>query len=203
MRRARPNLRRRILDAALDLLEKDHADGLSIREVARRAGTTHQAPYHYFEDRGAILATLAEEGFIRLGDALIAARDSGPGQPEKQLTGCGAVYFNFGVAHPRLFELMFKRETYDPPRETLRAAATRAFEVLVGCIIAAQAAGKAPAGNPMPLVVMGWATAHGLATLASQGALTRGPVDLGLDLESIGALVARTVAAILASAGKR
>ena len=34
-------------------------DRLSMREVARKAGVSHQAPYHHFGDREAILAALA------------------------------------------------------------------------------------------------------------------------------------------------
>jgi AcrR family transcriptional regulator len=32
---------------------------------------SHQAPYHYFGDREAILAELAGEGFSRLGQSLV------------------------------------------------------------------------------------------------------------------------------------
>lgn len=46
---------------------------LSMREVARRAECTHQAPYHYFADRESILAALVVEGFEALAKRLEAA----------------------------------------------------------------------------------------------------------------------------------
>ena len=46
-----------------------------MREVARRAGCTHQAPYHYFANREAILAALVHEGFDELTDMLASARE--------------------------------------------------------------------------------------------------------------------------------
>ena len=61
-----PDLRHRILEAAADLLREEGLAALSMREVARRAGVTHQAPYHHFADREAILAELVSGGFAML-----------------------------------------------------------------------------------------------------------------------------------------
>ena len=58
------DLRQKVLDASLALIEEGGLDRLSMREVARKAGVSHQAPYHYFSDREAILAALAGEGFL-------------------------------------------------------------------------------------------------------------------------------------------
>ena len=57
------DLRQKVLEASLALIEEGGLDRLSMREVARKAGVSHQAPYHYFDDREAILAALAGEGF--------------------------------------------------------------------------------------------------------------------------------------------
>jgi len=57
------DLRRALLDAALELLAREGASALTLREVARRAGVTHAAPYRHFTDKQALLAAVAEEGF--------------------------------------------------------------------------------------------------------------------------------------------
>jgi AcrR family transcriptional regulator len=67
------DLRQKVLDASLTLIEEGGLDRLSMREVARKAGVSHQAPYHYFDDREAILAALAGEGFSKLGQSLMRA----------------------------------------------------------------------------------------------------------------------------------
>ena len=46
-----------------------------MREVARRARCTHQAPYHHFANREAILAALVCEGFEELAERLCAVHD--------------------------------------------------------------------------------------------------------------------------------
>ena len=52
------NLQAALEDAALSLLETQPAARISLREVARRAGVSHNAPYHHFGDRAALLHTL-------------------------------------------------------------------------------------------------------------------------------------------------
>ena len=71
------DLRRKVLKASLALIEAGGLDRLSMREVARQAGVSHQAPYHHFGDREAILAAIATEGLrhapagagVRIGQA--------------------------------------------------------------------------------------------------------------------------------------
>ena len=63
------DVRRLVLDAAIAIIEADGAESLSMREVARRAGVSHQAPYHYFGDRSGIFAAISEEGFTFLARA--------------------------------------------------------------------------------------------------------------------------------------
>ena len=57
------NLRQKVLKASVALIEAGGLDRLSMREAARKAGVSHQAPYHHFGDREAILAAIATEGF--------------------------------------------------------------------------------------------------------------------------------------------
>jgi AcrR family transcriptional regulator len=79
------------------MLEKQGVASLSLREVARRTGVSHNAPYRHFPDRGSLLAALAAEGFEMLGDAL----EKGPRRE------MGEAYVEFALAHPQRFRLMF------------------------------------------------------------------------------------------------
>src|SRR2546422_330429 len=55
-----------LLRAAGKTLERRGIAALSLREAARRAGVSHNAPYRHFPDREALLAALAAEGFAHL-----------------------------------------------------------------------------------------------------------------------------------------
>src|SRR5262245_23788463 len=100
------DLRRALLDAALEILAEGGAAGLTLREVARRAGVTHAAPYRHFEDKAALLAAVAEEGF-RAVYAEMLARSERVKDPVERLYQIGAAYVLFAVTHPAHFRVMF------------------------------------------------------------------------------------------------
>ncbi|MCA9555264.1 MAG: TetR/AcrR family transcriptional regulator, partial [Myxococcales bacterium] len=93
-KRDEPHLRDRILAASVELVQEAGIGALSMREVARRAGVSHQAPYHHFSDKEAILAALAEAGFRRLADALEAATGA---DAVEALTASGQAYLQFAI----------------------------------------------------------------------------------------------------------
>jgi AcrR family transcriptional regulator len=90
-------LRQAVLRTAGEVLEKEGLESLSVREVARRAGVSHNAPYRHFPDHDRLLVALVEEGFEMLIDAL--AR-----RPRREI---GEAYVDFALAHPQRFRLMF------------------------------------------------------------------------------------------------
>lgn len=157
------DLRRAILDAALDILAKDGAGALTLREVARRLGVTSAAPYHHFADKEAILAAVAEEGFIEL----VAAMEPPPAakKPMAKLRAQGMGYVRFAVGHPAHYRVMFGRLVDIPKYPALHAAAEKAFGALFESIVSAQAVKAVRAGDPMEHALLAWSTVHGLAML--------------------------------------
>jgi len=137
------DLRTAVLAAAGKLIEEEGLAGLSVREAARRASVSHNAPYRHFPDRDALLAALAEEGFAELERAL--ENCSG-----RQL---GEAYVRFALAHPQRFRLMFTRGA---PRATYERFATAFAGSGAEAKVAAAAA---------------WALVHGLAGLILDGHL--------------------------------
>ena len=67
------DLRRALLEAAREVLREQGPEGCSLREVARRAGVTHAAPYHHFPSREALLGALANEAYAELDRAMAEA----------------------------------------------------------------------------------------------------------------------------------
>lgn len=91
------DLRAALLEAAGRIVEKSGPAGLSVREAARRAGVSHNAPYRHFPDREALLAALADQGAGQLDEAL---KDLPPARMAR-------AYVRFARAHPERFRLMF------------------------------------------------------------------------------------------------
>lgn len=173
VRDARDDVRRRVLDAAVELIERVGLDGLSMREVARAAGVSHQAPYHYFADREAILAALAQEGFVLLGDLLDPVVKAEEPAVDR-FVRAGQSYVEFALAHPALFRIMFRPDmvTMEHFPET-HACGERCFAIVPELVAECIAEGLPPYPSPEALVVMAWSLPHGLACLLLDGPLLK------------------------------
>ena len=111
------DLRSELLRTSRELLDEAGPSALSMREVARRAGCTHQAPYHYFANREAILAALVCEGFDELADRLAVAHEGlGDADLHAVLVASGNAYVEFALRHPGVFRVMFRPDVCDPER---------------------------------------------------------------------------------------
>jgi AcrR family transcriptional regulator len=164
------DVRAGILQASLALMNEGGLGALSMREVARRAGVSHQAPYHYFADREAILAELAGDGFDQLYDYMVSAIGLARDKTSKN-RAMGEAYIRFALNHPELFRLMFRNEMCDLTRyPEAKAKAEKCFNVVIEVLDAhGHASDKA---NPdLTPVIASWAAAHGLATLLLEGKL--------------------------------
>src|SRR5713226_4202940 len=67
------DLKRVLVDAALRLAEEGGAEGVSVREAARRAGVSPGAPFRHFPNRVALLTAVAEEAQRRFRAEIDAA----------------------------------------------------------------------------------------------------------------------------------
>ncbi len=174
------DLRRALLDAALELVRTRGVDSLSLRAVAREAGVSHAAPYHHFADRRDLIAAVAEEGFHSLREAMVARAQAIP-HPAGQLQESGIGYVLFAMRHPAHFRVMFSPELADrADQPALQQAALASYEVLLVAIERCQAAGLARDGDPEVLSRAAWSQVHGLATLLLDGhfgAEARGEVE--------------------------
>ena len=158
-------LRETILRISRDLLNEGGPSSLSMREVARRAGCTHQAPYHYFQGREAILVALVEEGYRDLERALREARETSEGRaPQDATRAAGHAYLASALANPGVFRIMFRSDMYDAGAHPgLHAASLAARSQLRSLATLAY-------GNEDPRAeVTLWAYVHGLATLVLDG----------------------------------
>lgn len=164
-------LRRRILDASVELVETEGLGALSLREVARRAGVSHQAPYHHFADREAILAAIAEEGFAELGRRMVESQQ-GATTAGDRLGRAGGAYVRFACAFPAHFRVMFRPDLVKIqqfPEASCAADAT--FDGLVALVDTCLADGLGATEERDALVSFAWALSHGLAALLLDGPL--------------------------------
>jgi AcrR family transcriptional regulator len=177
------NLRQALLNAAERTVRERGAGDLSLRELARELGVSHGAPRRHFPDRQALLDSLAEAGFERLGRELRdALEDAGPGFVDR-LHGMAAAYLRFAIGDSALLELMFAGK-HREGAAALEQAAVQAFSPMLALIDQGQAQHFLEPGDPERVGLILFATVQGIATLVTAGMVASEQVD-GLLADSI------------------
>lgn len=164
------DLRRALVAAGVGLLTDRAASGLSLREVARAAGVSHAAPYHYFSDRAALLKAVGDacmHDFVAAQEKAVADAT----EPGERLDALGRAYMSYAVESPHAFALVFDAELCPPgdPSPERAPLIARNEELLIACVIDAQQTGRWVDADPTTLSVGVWGSVHGLATLVHDG----------------------------------
>ncbi len=173
------DLRRVIIDTAMDMLVEQHAWQFTLREVARRAGVSHNAPYKHFTDKAALLNELAFLGFDRLHDALSLAVSAGGGDFAAELDGMAQAYLRFGAENSALYHLMFGAEVAAAAELHKEPRALAPFDLLLEVLERGQLACEVDDRPVRGLAAACWAQLHGLTTLKLDGLLR--PEKVGED----------------------
>ena len=159
------DLRRALTDAALAMVTEEGAWNFTLREVARRAGVSHAAPYNHFADKAELLAEVAALGFRALRRGMEGG-SRGARSARRALLGIATGYVRFGVEHPAHYRLMFGPELAQKERyPVLQEASDATFAVLTSALQRGQAAGELRRGPVRDQAVVAWSLVHGLTTL--------------------------------------
>ncbi|MEM1048196.1 MAG: TetR/AcrR family transcriptional regulator [Pseudomonadota bacterium] len=190
--RAKKNLREACLDEALALIEESGTEKLSLREVARRLGVSHQAPYKHFQSRDHILAEIVARCYADFAHHL----DSRPrtGDPHEDMAEMGRHYFDYAARHPLQYRLMFN--TALPPGDAhpdMTKQARHAFTLLRAAL--ADLPDRAPVeGLPASVdldALFVWSAIHGLVSVLHSDALDSVDIDKAALEAAIPGILAR------------
>jgi AcrR family transcriptional regulator len=165
------NLREALLEAGLELLRRDSAESLGLRELARQAGVSRTAPYRHFESKEALIAAIAEQGFLRLQAYQDEAKRRYPDDVEAWFLEGARQYIRFAVDHPEHLKVMFGPYISHTPGHTdhpVYAVGNATFGKLVELVETAQRIGLVRAGDPVEVSVSVWSMLHGFAMLMVQ-----------------------------------
>jgi AcrR family transcriptional regulator len=185
MRHAKPyhhgNLREALLKAALRLISEVGPNAFTLREVARRAGVSHNAPYRHFRDRDELMAAVSTEGYGELTRTMKEAAESGSSALAR-LKQAGLAYVKFALRRPEHFTVMFdapaskpsEKVCFNPAKMKIKypeaaEAAEESFRTLMALVEACQRERVMPAGDTKALALLAWSMVHGIAKLAITG----------------------------------
>lgn len=167
------DLRRALIETALQMVTKEQDWTFSLRELARRAGVSHRAPYNHFPEKLDLLVAVAAVGFERLRDGLQGAM-IGAQEPEAMLVAICRTYIRLGLENPALYRLMFGPALSDegsadrPPAAKIAGAQARGVledVILRGASSGAFAVSPDSQQDVALAALSVWSATHGLTML--------------------------------------
>ncbi len=169
------NLREALLAASVDLISQQGIQSLSLRKLAQLVGVSHTSCYHHFKDKDALLAAVAEQGFMQISEGLTAIMQNPQTPILDKLKLAVSGYVTFAVKNATQYELMFGRDLWQGENhDQFQRVAKDSFRQYVHLFEQFQQQGiLAPSENPLRIAQLLWSTLHGLAKLASDGIFSK------------------------------
>lgn len=157
-----------LVRAAIEIITHENSEQITLREVSRRVGVNHRAVYRHFSDLTALLAAVAEQGYVELLEALQTTLESLPAcKAARRMEAIAAAYVAFAIDHPAHYRIMFGRRLNEDGRfPKLEGAALKAYELLQAELDAGVASGEFKDRPRRELVFGFWSLCHGFASLA-------------------------------------
>jgi AcrR family transcriptional regulator len=149
--------------AAHKYIVKHGVEALSMREIARSVGVSHQAPYKHFANRDELLAEVMRRCFRAFADFL-ESRDP-KDDAEEDLESLGERYLQYALRHPLEYRLMFAVTWPDVASGSeLNSDATYAFDILRRALRRLYGPEVAERQIDMDSMYV-WSSMHGLAMI--------------------------------------
>jgi AcrR family transcriptional regulator len=177
------NLKEALLQTALDIIENEGLDALTIRYLSQRLGTSRSAIYRHFDAKESLIQEVLLEGFKKLDVICYNILDTTDSSVTQRLLEMGKAYLNFAINHPNLYRTMFGHELQETREENCDITdetQKRAFHALVALLVQGQNEGIFRQTDPMIQALMIASTVHGQASLYIDG-----HVHLQANLEAV------------------
>ncbi|MBR1125371.1 TetR/AcrR family transcriptional regulator [Bradyrhizobium lablabi] len=173
------DLRRVLIDAALQLVGEGGPDGLSVREAARRAGVSPGAPFRHFPSREALMTAVAEEAQRRFRAEIEAALTEAPADdPLARFRHLGLAYLRWAMRNPTHFEILSSRRFFDHDKSVQVSRDNNELIDLTGRTLAeAFAKGQLRVTDLKQVQIAGRALVYGFARMNIDGHFPRWGVN--------------------------
>lgn len=122
------DLKEACIQAAREVIAEQGIEGLSLRDVARKLGVSHQAPYRHYPSRDHLLAAIMQRCFEDFATFLDQASKA---HTTDALLGMGQAYMRYAAQNPLEYRLMFGTPWPEPAAHPeLVRHAVHAFDLL-------------------------------------------------------------------------
>lgn len=165
------DLRNALVASAVRLIETDGPAAFSLRAAAREVGVSANAAYRHFDDKSALMAAVAAEGFARLATRMRRSMAGSPlrraaePEPIARFKAVGRAYVGFAADHPEMFRVMFGEDgaayRFGEPSAPWMLLAQSLDALVVGGFLTPE---RRPGAE-----MKAWVVVHGLACLTLEG----------------------------------
>ncbi len=167
-------LKESCVDAAREVIAESGLEALSLREVARKLGVSHQAPYRHYPSRDHLLAAVMSKCFIDFRAHLEARQASD--NPDQDLGELGRAYLSYARSHSLEYRLMFGTPWPAPAEHPdLVRNAVYAFDVLRGVL--RRLGEHMPAAQIDQRALFIWSCMHGLSGIRAGDVMQHLAID--------------------------
>jgi AcrR family transcriptional regulator len=186
------NLKESLVETALEMIDKEGLDSVTLRDLSQRLGTSRTAIYRHFDSKEALILGVIQKGYEQLDLMFTPIFQDTALSVAERFERMGRAYLDFAIAHPNLYRLLFG-DNYRHEREELcdykdENQATGLY-ALIGLLLEAQEEGIIARENPMIQAATVWASIHGLASLLIDGHLMMSDNKEAIYEYSIGVLL--------------
>lgn len=166
------NVREALIQAGVNLLETTSLEEISLRKVAAKAGVSHVASYHHFENKHALFSTIAEIGFQKYFEAYQIELQKTEQDFKGRYRALGWTYFQFIMNNRQFARIMFGGMGVESNLSpTLSSVSRRTYRQLHEIIRMGQNLGYLEKGQTREKTLASWAMIHGIAMLYLEGRL--------------------------------
>lgn len=160
------NLEETLIEAGLELLDKEGMSGFSLRRVAAACGVSHAAPYKHFSDKDALLGAMSKYVGARLGEVLEATWTKHQ-DDESRMIFFAQTYLRFFLKNPHYFRFMTTQSNdlidlthLETPSEYLP------FEIFRRAAAEELEKRNVPNQQRNQTIISMWAMVHGVTSIA-------------------------------------
>ena len=176
------DIRERATGVAERIVLSEGMEALSARRLAKELGVSVGSLYNAFGDLDAVVRTVIASSAVMLSDILSAAVEGAAKDRHARVVALGEAYFDFAIAEPERWRLLFEYRSNVPNDLTARDFQSGLLEMLI----------RAGDGDPdserqRQFFLLLWASVHGLVSLACRRTIVA--IDPDLARTYIGDLV--------------
>lgn len=183
------NLKESLLQTALEMIDTEGLEAITLRELSQRLGTSRSAIYRHFASKDALMKEVISSGFQKLDLAVSPAFNDADKPFLERFHAMGMAYVTFAMHNPNLYRLLFgpamsrEREEMcendkpglhrlkngDSSDEVLQNDEESGFHKLASIIIEGQRQKIFRNDDPVLIATTVWALLHGFSSLVIDG----------------------------------